>query len=256
MSDTFQPRFYRRWASGGRLDDYSVRVDETDLAIRASFRMADAARELAVKYRQDLLDYAKGHPRFLTSFQPLPADDAAPEIVRLMLESGRAYDVGPMAAVAGAIAEMVGRDLLGRMKDAAGPGATGAAADPELIIENGGDCFIKTARPAVVSLYAGPNSPFADKLRLRIDSTDGPRGVCTSSGTIGHSTSFGKADAVVTLAHSAALADAAATAICNAVQEPEQVRGIIEREKKRGRLLGLVILLGKHMGAWGQLEIV
>jgi len=256
MSDTFQPRFYRTWASGGRLENCSVRVDETDLAIRASFAMPDDARELVVKYREDLLDYAKEHPRFLTSFQPLPADDAAPEIVRLMLESSRAYEVGPMAAVAGAIAELVGRDLLGRMREAAVTGAPGAVADPELIIENGGDCFIKTSKPAVVSLYAGPTSPFADKLRLRIDSTGGPRGVCTSSGTIGHSVSFGKADAVVTLAHSAALADAAATAICNVVQDPEQIRGIVEREKTRGLLLGLVILLGKHMGAWGQLEIV
>ena len=252
MSDTFQPRFYRRWASGGRLEDYTVRVDETDLAIRASVAMPDDARELAVKYRQDLLDYGKAHPRFLTSFQPLPPDDAAPEIVRLMLESSRPYEVGPMAAVAGAIAELVGRDLLIRMR----AGAGSREAEPELIIENGGDCFIKTSRPAVVSLYAGPQSPFADKLRLRIDSTDGPRGVCTSSGTIGHSVSFGKADAVVTLAHSAALADAAATAICNQVQEPEQIRGIVEREKSSGQLLGLVILLGKHMGAWGQLEIV
>jgi len=252
MSDTFQPRFYRRWASGGRLEGFTVRVDETDLAIRASVAMPDDARELAVKYRQDLLDYAKAHPRFLTSFQPLPPDDAAPEIVRLMLESSRPYEVGPMAAVAGAIAELVGRDLLARMRASAG----NRQVEPELIIENGGDCFIKTSRPAVVSLYAGPQSPFADKLRLRIDSTDGPRGVCTSSGTIGHSVSFGKADAVVTLAHSAALADAAATAICNQVRETEQIRGIVEHEKSRGQLLGLVILLGKHMGAWGQLEIV
>ena len=248
MTDIFQPRFYRKWATAGRLESYTVREDETDLAVKASARLVDETRELVHRYRKDLLDYAKDHPRFLTSFRPLEVDAGAAEIVKLMAASAETYGVGPMAAVAGAIAELVGRDLLNLMSKQ-------QEAPPEVIIENGGDCFIKTEQPVGVSVYAGPQSPFGDKLRLRVDTCGGPRGVCTSSGTLGHSVSLGKADAVVTLARSAALADAAATAIGNLVQEPEGIRGIIDAEKKRGQLLGLAIVMGKHLGAWGEIEI-
>jgi len=252
MTEIFQPRFYRKWTSSSRLVGFNVQVDETDLAVRASAELSKETKELVIKHRQDLLGYAKDHPRFLTSFKPLPVEPGVPEIVRLMADSAAQYDVGPMAAVAGAIAELVGEALLQRIRE-----STETAGRPaEVIIENGGDCFMKTDEPATVTLYAGPESPFQDKLRLRIDSHDGPRGVCTSSGTMGHSVSFGKADAVVILARSAALADAAATAICNAVKEPERIKEIIEKEEKRGKLLGLVIAMGKHLGAWGEIEII
>jgi len=183
--DAFEPKFYRKWAGCERLARFSVRVDETDLAVKASLPLRKEARELAVGCRNDLLAYVKDRPRFLTSFRPLEAADDAPEVVRSMAQAAADYDVGPMAAVAGAIAQLVGEGLLRRMSES-------EVDAPEVIVENGGDCFIKTQQPAVVSLYAGPKSPFSGRLRLRIDTSAGPRGVCTSSGTVGHSVSLGK----------------------------------------------------------------
>ena len=249
MADVFEPKFYREWASGSRLESFAVHVEETDLAVKASASVRAETKELVLKYRRQLTDYACSHPRFLTSFEPVETESDAPSIARLMAEAGSEYSVGPMAAVAGAMAELVGEDLLRLLSDR-------GIQPPEVIVENGGDCFIKTAQPAIVSLYAGPQSPFSGKLKLSIDTAGGPRGLCTSSGTVGHSVSFGKADAVVVLAASAALADAAATAIGNLIREPDVIREVIEREKKRQKLLGLMIAMGRHLGAWGELEIV
>jgi hypothetical protein len=146
-----------------------------------------------------------------------------------------------MAAVAGAIAEGVGHELLRR--------------SPQVIVENGGDIFIKTNQPRRISLYSGPDSPFSRKLALRVDSSAGSLGVCTSSGTVGHSLSFGRADAVVIIADSIALADAAATAVANTIREPGDIQPALEREKRRGLLRGLLIAIGDHLGAWGEIEL-
>jgi len=248
QADVFEPRFYRKWVGCGRLAGFTVREDETDLAIKASLPLQEAARKLVIKYRGELLAYAEDHPRFVTSLGPIKAAGEAPEVARLMAAAAAAYRVGPMAAVAGAIAELVGRGLLCSMCEA------GIEA-PEVIVENGGDCFIKTGQPAVVSLYAGDESPFSEKLKLRIHTASGPRGVCTSSGTVGHSMSLGNADAIVAVAHSAALADAAATAIANSVKRPEDIDKALEKEKQQGDLLGLLIAVGEHLGAWGEIEI-
>ena len=93
-------------------------------------------------------------PEFLTSFSPLPEDPDAPIIVRSMLTAGAEYGVGPMAAVAGAVAQEVGRELL--------------AHTPEVIVENGGDIFLMMSRPVRLGLYAGPDSPFTGKIVLKL----------------------------------------------------------------------------------------
>ena len=110
-----------------------------------------------------------------------------------MIFAAQAAGVGPMAAVAGALAEQVGQRLL--------------KSTSEVIIENGGDIFIGARQILTVGVYAG-GSPLSLKLGLRIDPAKGIRGICTSSGTVGHSLSFGKADAVCVLSDSCALADA------------------------------------------------
>lgn len=242
METGFQHRFYRKWAVAQSMAAFTVRVDETDLAIKASVPLRNEARELVREYRSSLLEYARRHPRLLTSFKPLAVEDDAPEIVKLMASASAQYDVGPMAAVAGAIAELTGRRLLEMIPQ----------SEPrELIIENGGDCFIKTDRPATVLLFAGERSPFNAKLKIKIDAAATPKGVCTSSATVGHSKSFGSADAVVAVADSAALADAAATAICNGIHEAADIRRAIEAEKKAATLAGLLITLREHIGTWG-----
>ena len=149
-------------------------------------------------------------PDLLTALVPFPVGDDAPAIARAMAEAAAKVNVGPMAAVAGAFAEFVGRDLL--------------KYSPEVIVENGGDIFLKSTKSRLVGVYAGEDSPLTGQVALKIEPLDTPLGVCTSSGTVGHSLSFGKADAVVALSRSTALADAAATAIGNIVKAETDVQ--------------------------------
>jgi ApbE superfamily uncharacterized protein (UPF0280 family) len=145
-----------------------------------------------------------------------------------------------MAAVAGACAAAVGRKLL--------------AYSPEVIVENGGDIFLKTAGPATVALYAG-NSPLSMKVGLRIPAEATPLGVCTSSGTVGHSLSFGRADAACVLAGDTALADAAATALGNRVKGPDDIPAALQWLSGIQDIMGGVIIAGEKLGAWGEVEL-
>lgn len=236
----YQPRTYRHWLKGNGLVSFNVVVKETDLYIRASRNLKSKAHKLVVKYRNTLEGYIERHPPFLTALTPLPADDDAPRIVSSMIESARKAQVGPMAAVAGAISEFVGTEL--------------AAFSPEVILENGGDIFLKSQGKRLIGIYAG-KSPLSGKISLEIDEADTPLGICTSSGTVGHSLSYGKADAVVVLSKSATLADAAATAIGNRIKQPGDIPEGIELARSIEGLKGLLIIIDDKMGLWGEAKI-
>jgi len=146
-----------------------------------------------------------------------------------------------MAAVAGAVAEAVGEALL--------------AETDQVIVENGGDIFLWTTRPRVVAVYAG-DSPLTGKIGLRVGRVEQPLGLCTSSGTVGHSLSFGKADAAIVLAETAAMADAAATALGNRVQDAGDIESALSWLQGISRALGGVVVVGNSFGAWGEVEVV
>ncbi len=236
----YEPRTYRHWVKGKGLVSFNVVVKETDLYIRASRNLKSKALKLVLKYRDTLERYIERHPSFLTSLDPLPVSDDAPHIVKSMLESARKAGVGPMASVAGAITEFVGTELL--------------AFSPEVIVENGGDIFLKSLGKRIIGIYAG-KSPLTGKIGLEIEGEDTPLGICTSSGTVGHSLSYGKTDAVVVLAQSATLADAAATAIGNLIKQPEDIPGGIELAKSIEGLKGLLIIKDDQVGLWGEVKI-
>jgi len=157
-----------------------------------------------------------------------------------MIEASRKAGVGPMASVAGAIAEYVGRELLD--------------FSPEIIVENGGDIYLKSLTKRTIGVFAG-NSPLTGKIGLEINPQDTPLGICTSSGTVGHSLSYGKADAVVALSSSATLADAAATAIGNRVSQASDITGAIEFGKNISGLKGLIIIVDDNIGVWGEVKL-
>ncbi len=238
--DAYQPRTYRHWIEGKDLVSFTVTIAETDLYVRAATNLQSKALRMVKKYRSQLESYIEKAPEFLTSLKPLPVPAKAPNIVKDMIEAGNRVGVGPMASVAGAVAEYVGKELL--------------EYSPEIIVENGGDIFLKINRKRIVGIYAG-DSPLTGKLGLEIEAKDTPLGVCTSSGTVGHSLSFGKADAVVTLSASAALADAAATAIGNRIQRPEDFNSAIEFAKTIEGLKGTVLIIGKSVAAWGNVKL-
>jgi len=236
----YEPRTYRHWIKGKDLVSFNVVVKETDLYIRASSNLKRKAHKLVLKYRDILERYIERHPSFVTSLEPLPVSDDAPHIVKSMSEAAARVGIGPMASVAGAIAEFVGNELL--------------AFSPEIIIENGGDIYLKSQSKRIVGIYAG-KSPLTGKIGLEIKGQDTPLGICTSSGTVGHSLSQGKADAIIVLSKSATLADAAATAIGNLIVQLSDIPGGIEFAKGIDGLKGVIIIKDDKVGLWGKVKI-
>jgi hypothetical protein len=151
------------------------------------------ALKIVLDCRNRIETYIQFHPEFATSLVPVKNLFPVPPIITDMLEAGRMAQVGPMAAVAGAVAQFCGAALLNHTR--------------EVIVENGGDIFVKSDSETVFSIYA-KNSPFSMTTGIRIEKRDKPYGLCTSSGTFGHSKSFGKTDATTILSDSCALADA------------------------------------------------
>ena len=219
---------------------FQVTMKETDLFIRAGKNLKSKAERLVSKYRTILERYIERNPLFLTSLGPLSIENDTPDIVRVMMESAKKAGVGPMASVAGAIAEFVGTELL--------------AFSSEIIVENGGDIYIKSLKRRIISIYAG-ESPLSGKIGLEIDGKDTPLGICTSSGMVGHSLSYGKADAVVVVSKSTPLADAVATATGNLVTRPQDIQRGIDFAKEIRGLKGLLIIKDDKMGLWGDLKL-
>lgn len=237
----YEQRTYRHEIRHSDLISFSIKVKETDLYIRAVRDLTGKAITAVENLRQPLEKYIAEHPLFLHSLEPLPVEEDAPGIVKLMAEAGRCARVGPMAAVAGAIAELIGAELLQFSDD--------------LIVENGGDIFIKTSIKRLIGIYAG-KSVFTGKIALEIDPGTAPCGVCTSSGTVGHSLSLGMADAAIVLSKSTALADAAATAVGNMVKSVDDVPAAVEYGKGIVGISGIVVIAGDRMGVWGDAKLV
>ena len=236
-----EPRFYRHWIKDCGLISFSVAVEQTDLYIRSQCNLKNKALDSVLKHRGSIEAYIGRHPLFLTTLDPYQAESEAPAIVKEMAKASQLAGVGPMAAVAGVISEAVGRDLL--------------AFSPEVIVENGGDIFLKISEKRLVGIYAGQSS-FTKKIALEIMPGETPLGIGTSSGTVGHSLSLGSADAVIALSSSAALADAAATALGNIVKAVDDIPEAIEKARSIEGLRGVVIIVGDKMGVWGGVRIV
>ena len=236
-----QKRTYRNQVSHDTMHSFNIAVKETDLCIHALQRMDDLAKDLVLQYRAFVEAYIKIHPEFGTTLVPWRMQGPAPKIIADMAKAGERSGVGPMAAIAGAISEYVGRDLL--------------AHTDEVIVENGGDVFIKCNEPVSVGVYAG-KSPLSLRIGLRVDSSHKPLAVCTSSGTVGHSLSLGRTDAVSIVSESCALADAAATAIGNQVHTKADIQAAIEYGQNIEGVQGILIILDDELGMWGDLDII
>jgi ApbE superfamily uncharacterized protein (UPF0280 family) len=237
----FEPRTYRTRMAREGLVGFRVAVRETDLWVLAGRDLSLEVREIVLKERAQLEAYIESHPAFLTTLTPWPEDPYAPVVVREMISAAGRLGVGPMAAVAGALAARVGRGLEG--------------LTPEIIVENGGDLYLRLSEPATVALFAG-KSPLSHRVGLRIDPALSPLGVCTSSATVGHSLSFGRADAACVLAGDAALADAAATALGNRVQTAGDIAAALDWVAGVPEVLGALVIVGDKLGARGRVELV
>ncbi len=237
----YEERTYRSLINKDNLTSYNVTISESDLFISSDVNLKDEAFKSLSGHRLSLETYIKNNPDFRTSLLPLPRNDLAPPIVRDMLTKSKICGVGPMASVAGAISEFVGYDLLKHTEN--------------IIIENGGDIFIKSKSELTVSVYAG-ESPLSYKVNFIVKPENTPLGICTSSATVGPSLSFGKADAVCVISGSATLADAAASAIGNRVKSKNDIKPALDYGIKILGIRGIIIICGNDMGAIGEVQFI
>lgn len=233
-------RTYRDFSSSRQLSPFSVKVSETDLYILADSDLSQSALEAVLQYRTQIEEYIRIHPRFRTSLVPVSHDPMAPAIIKDMLAASRAAGVGPMASVAGAIAEHVGRKLL--------------STSLNVVVENGGDIYLDVKDDMKIGIFAG-ESPLSGRIALKITAGESPLGICTSSGTVGHSLSFGIADAICIKSKSAALADAAATAAGNLIQTKADVRKGLAKAMSIEGVLGVLIVTGDTLAVQGAMEL-
>jgi len=216
---------------------------ETNLRIKCDLEKAiDVAIEEALQARRDIERLILRIPEFLWSLEPLKIDGEHPRVIELMLRAGEVADVGPFAAVAGAVSQVA-------VEAAQEVGAE------NVMIENGGDIAISGKQDFRVGVFAGMAGG-SGKLGFLVKREELPIGICTSSGTVGHSLSFGWADAAVAVADDAAIADAAATSIGNTVNGDDIKKSVkwgLDRARQIPEIRGCLVVRGKYIGTWGNL---
>lgn len=244
--EEYSCRDYRNLVTHADLVSTRVTIEETDLHILADYDVAEQATDLILKYRAQLKNYIVKNPQFCASLNPLPVDRTALPLIRDMQNAGLQAGVGPMAAVAGAVAEYVGRELI-------------RLGSREVMVENGGDIFLQRIQGCKVAIFAG-ESPLSYKIGVNIAPSQMPMGICTSSGTVGHSLSMGSADSVTVLSKSTPLADAVATHLGNEVGRTGDGRAGIQKAldvaEHISGIIGVVVICGEIIGASGDVELI
>ncbi|HZL06681.1 MAG TPA: UPF0280 family protein [Coriobacteriia bacterium] len=232
----FEPRTYRALVDPAGLVTFEVMHAETDLQVSALRDLSSDARELVRDLRAELEAFIATFPRFAESYVSVDVPASAPAIALAMAAAARAAGVGPMAGVAGAFAEAVARGL--------------EPLSAEVVVENGGDLYLMGHRERTVLLVAG-DSALSGSVAIALGAEALPVAVCTSSGRVGPSVSYGSAHGATVLARSGALADAAASAVGNLVHGPDDIEGALARAREIPGVLGAVVIAGDHIGATG-----
>ncbi|MCW7754709.1 UPF0280 family protein [Desulfobotulus sp. H1] len=242
MHDPFSSRNrYRSTMGHAGLVGFRLTEQETDLHIQAVSDLSVAARKTLLRLRQEIREYISSYPEFSTNLTPWNENPGTSTLIQSMANASRLAEVGPMASVAGAIAEAVGRKLLRRSS--------------RIIVENGGDLFACSDLPLTIGLYAG-DTPFSGKIAMQIPPPVDGMGICTSSGTLGHSISFGRADAAVVMGPDTALADALATSMANQIHKPEDIDTLIKKAAERQGITAMVLVKGDRLAAYGKVKLL
>lgn len=234
----YQPRDYRK-SFTDRLKWYNVCVEETDLMIGTDEDCSELILKTVRTLRKEIYAAIRDNGEFLTSL--VPVEYKGEGVVKAMVEAAKLAKVGPFAAVAGAINDMLAEKLTGVSK--------------QIFIENGGDIYIKSDRDRLIGIYAG-NSVLSGKFAIEIQKDLFPVGVCTSSATVGHSFSMGKADAAVVISKTCAVADAFATAFCNRIKKTEDIAPALEWVNGFDEVIGAVAIMNDKIGAIGNIKLV
>jgi ApbE superfamily uncharacterized protein (UPF0280 family) len=199
--------------------------------------------EFITSKRNELKQHISADYNFFNSHIPIDVENES-EIIKTMVEAAKIANVGPMAAVAGTISELTLKELLKK-------------GSKFSIVDNGGDiAFINQNKDMVCGIYSG-NSSLSAELGFKFKPQKLPMGLCTSSGTVGYSFSYGRADSVSVIASKASIADTIATAIGNNVlgkKDSEAVEnGLNVALTFEEHFIGTLIILGDSIATIGKL---
>ncbi|MCJ7666095.1 MAG: UPF0280 family protein [Actinobacteria bacterium] len=221
---------------------FSFRLDYkySGLLIMCDRDIGNELEGLVRGFYADIEKVIAGRPGFKNSLVPIEVMDHYPPVVKDMCHAGEVFNVGPMASIAGAVCDHLAENIAGKCSF--------------LMIENGGDVYIKSSSPLEVGIFT-KNNYFKDMITLLIEAGLTPCGICSSSGSFGHSLSLGKSDLVTVLSGTAILADAAATAVANTINREEDIDAAITRFRKYSEIKGLIAIKNKRIGLWGQLQL-
>lgn len=231
---------YRSKVKSRERYNWRVVYKYSDLLISSNKNIGGRIEEPLKEIYKLLESCMKRDPSFVNSLSPVKAKPYFPRIVKKMCEKATIFNVGPMATVAGAVCEYLAENLLNYCS--------------RLIIENGGDVYIKTNRDINAAIYL-KNKYLGDEIRLIIRAKNTPCGLCSSSGSFGHSLSLGKSDLVTALARSVISADGAATAIANSISSSADIQSSIDYYKDLDNLTGILVVKDNRIGLWGDIEL-
>ena len=239
----YRERSYRSRFSDDERRWFCVKFLESDLWIgvdRGSYRasMEADAYAMLVDLRRQMDAYLLMDPAYKAALTPYDAGLEAPEILKEMSRVSHKTGIGPMSAVAGAVAKKVAEFL----------------GTNEVIVENGGDIYAQAASDMDISVFAG-QSPLSEKIGLHIPAASFPLGICTSSGTVGPSLSLGRADAVMIVCKDVMLADSYATAMANRIKTVNDLQPVIDRISDIPEILGAIAVKDDRMAITGQFEL-
>ncbi|MCU0859184.1 MAG: UPF0280 family protein [Thermoplasmata archaeon] len=215
-----------------------VEIGETAATVACDRRFLGPAVDAIKAARAEVERQVRRDPFFLATMEPYPCDGDAGRTVRRMCEAAGKAHVGPMAAVAGAIAQEA-------LEAMAAAGCTHGWVD------NGGDIALLLEEPATVEVFCEPGAKEA--FGFEMPPAGSMVGVCSSSGRLGHSISLGDADVAVAFADDAVLADALATAIGNRVVDSESMQSCFEPFKGIRGFRGGLALRDGEVAMWGEL---
>jgi len=233
----YEEKTYRKYSVPKDLFKTHLIIEESDILVFTSEKIESSEIEKKVKsLREDIKTYIKRDRNFLTTLSAYEPENSAPQIIKEMCKVSKILDVGPMACVAGAISEFLGKELLKKSK--------------EVIVENGGDIFLKITRQRNIGIFYNKN----DLLKIKLTTLNTPLGIASSSGKFGHSLSFGNCDLVCVISESAIFSDGAATFLGNLIKTQKDILPAFKKIKKYKEIKAVLVIFEGKIFVQGDLE--
>ena len=217
---------------------HHIEIKESVITVLCPPSFIESGKKAVLDTRKQIEDFIARYPEFKSSHTSLQPPPGSASLIKKMYQESGKVEVGPMAGIAGAVAEQCLKQLL-------------KAGAREAVVDNGGDIALFIRQPLKVGIYAGEG--FSLNLALDLEPRNQPLGICTSSGTVGHSFSYGLADAALVISENIVLADAAATAVANRVHSPDDLNSCFDILTCLSEIEGSLVILGDKISMWGKL---